>query len=74
MVMATVHLVTRWYPTVTTRQLYDCATPRRADIGNDFAVAADGRPLDPDWVTLPADDPIRRVACEPENRRPNGPA
>jgi len=73
MVMATVHLVTRWYPTVTTRQLYDCETPRRADIGADFAVDEEGRPIDPDWVALPPDDPIRSVACDPEYRRPNGP-
>lgn len=74
MAMATVHLVTRWYPTVTTRQLFDCETPRRADIGRDFAVDADGRPVDPDWIALTLDDPIRRVVCDPQNRRPNGPA
>ena len=74
MAMATVHLVARWYPTVTTRQLYDCATPRRADIGADFAVDEDGRPVDPDWVALAPDDPIRRVVCNPQHRRPNGPA
>ncbi len=74
MVMATVHLVTRWYPTATTRQLYDCQAPRRADIDRGFAVGEDGRPIDPNWVSLEPDDPIRRVACAPEHRRPNGPA
>lgn len=63
MAMATIHLVTRWYPTVTTRQLFDCATPRRADIGADFRVDAEGRPIDPVWVVLDPDDPIRRVVC-----------
>ncbi len=73
MAMAVVYLVTRWYPTAGTLQLYDCATPRRADVGDSLAADAGGRPIDPNWVTLEPDDPVRRVVCEPQPRRPNGP-
>lgn len=73
MALALVHLVTRWYPTVSTQQLYDCATPRRAHVGQALEVDAEGRPIDVDWVTLEPDDPIRRVVCAADNQRPNGP-
>jgi hypothetical protein len=63
MVMAVVYLVTRWYPTAGTLQLYDCETPRRADVGESLEADAEGRPIDPDWVTLEPDDPVRRVVC-----------
>lgn len=72
--LAVVHLVTRWYPTVSTQQLYDCATPRRADVGRSLEVDGNGRPIDVDWVRLESDDPVRRVVCAAEPRRPNGPA
>lgn len=62
--MAIVYLVARWNPTVETRQLYDCAAPRRADAGIAMAVDAAGRPVDPDWVPLPPDDPVRAVVCD----------
>ena len=74
MALAVVHLVTRWYPTVSTRQLYDCASPRRADVGQSLVVDAQGRPVDATWVTLEPDDPIRRVVCAADKERPNGPA
>lgn len=63
MVMAVVYLVTRWYPTAGTLQLYDCATPRRADVGESLRADAQGRPIDPAWVTLAPDDAVRRVVC-----------
>lgn len=66
MVMAVVYLVTRWYPTAGTLQLYDCTMPRRADVGESLRADAQGRPIDPDWVPLEPDDPVRRVVCEAE--------
>ena len=74
MAMAVVHLLTRWYPTVSTQQLYDCALPRRADVGQALEVDAQGRPVDVNWVTLEPDDPIRGVVCGAANERPNGPS
>ncbi|MEZ5863823.1 MAG: hypothetical protein R3D25_07010 [Geminicoccaceae bacterium] len=64
MAMAVVYLVARWNPTIEANQLYDCATPRRADVGVDTQMDAEGRPVDPDWVALPADDPVRRTVCD----------
>ncbi len=64
MAMAVVYLVARWNPTIETNQLYDCATPRRADVSADMQVDAAGKPVDPDWVELPADDPVRLAVCD----------
>ncbi|MCB1992493.1 MAG: hypothetical protein R3D28_11170 [Geminicoccaceae bacterium] len=61
--MAVVYLVARWNPTVEANQLYDCRTPRRADVGADMEVDAEGRPVDPVWVALPPDDPVRLAVC-----------
>jgi hypothetical protein len=72
MVMALVYLVTRWYPTASTLQLYDCETPRRADVGLSLTVDAQGRPVDPDWVMLEPDDPVRIVVCLVERRPADG--
>ena len=69
MAMAVVYLVARWNPTIEANQLYDCATPRRADVGLDLQVDAEGRPVDPDWVTLPADDPVRLAVCDASRGR-----
>lgn len=74
MAMALVYLVTRWYPTVGTLQLYDCVIPRRADVGDSIAAGAGGSAVDPAWVPLEPDDPVRRVVCAQEPRRPNGPS
>lgn len=63
MVMAVVYFVAHWSPTILANQLYDCATPRRADVGTSLKVDAEGRPVDPDWVALPPDDPVRAVVC-----------
>lgn len=68
--MAVVHLVRRWYPTMTTVQLYDCETPRRADVGERLEADAAGRPIDPDWVTVAPDDPVRGVVCGAERPAP----
>lgn len=68
--MADVYLVARWNPTIRAHQLYDCATPRRADVGLDLKVDALGRPIDPPWVKLPPDDPVRRVVCGAGSGKP----
>lgn len=72
MAFAVIYLVTRYYPTVETQQLFDCNEPRRADVGNDFTFDEQGRPVDPDWVTLEPDDPVRRVVCAQEKTSRNG--
>jgi hypothetical protein len=74
MVMALVYLVARWYPTAGTLQLYDCTLPRRADVGESLAADAAGRPIDPSWVTLEPDDPVRRVVCAAPPVSRDGPA
>ncbi len=71
-VMAQIHLLQRYYPTVTINQLYDCSEPRRVEVGADFAVDEQGRPVDPDWVMLEPDDPVRRVVCGQQPTSRNG--
>ncbi len=72
MALAVVHLVTRWYPTANTLQLYDCETPRRTDVVESLVLDAQGRPIDPDWVMLEPDDPVRSVVCVAERRPSDG--
>ncbi len=63
LVMADVHLLQRYYPTVTVAQLYDCSASRRASVGPNLEVDADGRPANADWVEIDADDSIRQIVC-----------
>jgi hypothetical protein len=63
LVMAEVHLLQRYYPTVTLTQLYDCSEPRRAAVGPNLEVDADGRPINANWVEIDADDPLRQIVC-----------
>jgi len=72
LVMAQIHLLQRYYPTVTVTQLYDCSEPRRADVGPDFAVDEQGRPTNTNWVTLEPDDPVRRIVCAEQPTSRNG--
>ncbi len=57
-VQVEVWLVDRFQGSVSVVQVYDCATPRRADLGAG-ASAADAL----DWVRIEADDAVRRAAC-----------
>jgi hypothetical protein len=61
--IAEVAFVTRYYPTITTRQLYDCAAARRADILADTTFGADGLPERIDWIALEPDDAVRSIVC-----------
>lgn len=63
LVMTEVHLLQRYYPTVTLAQLYDCGTPRRATVGPDLEVDAEGRPKNADWVAIDPTDAIRQIVC-----------
>ncbi|TVQ37005.1 MAG: hypothetical protein EA356_04810 [Geminicoccaceae bacterium] len=70
--LAEVAFVERYYPTVSTTQLYDCTTPRRADILPTMMLGADGLPERIDWIRVGDDDPVRRVVCGEVERRRNG--
>ncbi|MFW5679765.1 MAG: hypothetical protein ACOCYE_11620 [Pseudomonadota bacterium] len=61
--LAEVVFVTRYYPTIATRQLYDCAAARRADILSGTPFGADGLPERIDWIALEPDDTVRSVVC-----------
>lgn len=63
LVMADVHLLQRYYPTVTVTQLYDCSEPRRAPVGPDLEVDAGGRPSNAQWVAIDPADAVRRIVC-----------
>ncbi len=71
-VLAEVAFVTRYYPTLTSRQLYDCAAPRRADILPSMDLGGD-RFLDGlVWIELDADDGARAAACGAADTAPTG--
>lgn len=63
LVMAELALLTRYYPTVVTTQLYDCSEPRRADVGPNLTFDEDGRPTNAVWTAIDAEDAVRRVVC-----------
>ncbi len=60
---APVHLVGRFQPTFTSRQLFDCATNRQADADGADA-GPDGLPPPQAWVAVPATDPLLRAVCD----------
>lgn len=62
-VWAEVAFVTRYYPTMRSQQLYDCARPRRADILPSTSFGADGMPEAVTWIELAPDDAVRAAAC-----------
>ena len=64
LVIADVHLVTRFRQTVTTRQVFDCVGHRRADGYAGVTFDAEGRPQGLTWEDLSADDAMLRAACE----------
>ncbi|NRG17470.1 hypothetical protein HPQ64_07205 [Rhizobiales bacterium] len=61
--LAQVHLVTRFSPTGTTRQLFDCNEPRRMVLGEETEFNEEGLPKNPDWEVLPANDPLLEKVC-----------
>lgn len=58
-----VFLVARYMPTLTSVQLFDCTTPRRADAPRGFALDAEGRPVGVEWVPLDAADALLTTVC-----------
>ena len=60
---APVHLVARFQPTFTSRQLFDCANARRADADGADA-GPDGLPPAQAWFAVPADDAMLRAVCD----------
>ncbi len=61
--MIEVFLIGRYMPTASTIQIYDCETPRRADVVRTLEFDADGRPTGAQWIDLDAADPLRRKVC-----------
>jgi hypothetical protein len=61
--MVEVFLIERHMPTFTTTQIFDCDTPRRADVTGNLEFDADGRPVDAEWIRLDAADQYRRSVC-----------
>jgi len=63
LVLAQIHLVTRYQSTVSRWQLYDCGTPRRADI-NGPGDLNPGSLESLDWINLESGDTLREIACQ----------
>ena len=61
--LAQVHLVTRYSPVGTTRQLFDCNEPRRVTVGPETEFDENGLPKNPNWQALPEDDPLLEKVC-----------
>jgi hypothetical protein len=61
--MAEIILLTRYYPTAKSIQLYDCVEPRRMDIDARTSFDENGAPRDPQWVVVAKEDGLRRVVC-----------
>lgn len=63
-VMVDMVLAARWQQSARVKVVFDCARNARADlIGRNVSVAENGEITGADWITLPADDPVLRVAC-----------
>ena len=71
--IAEVFLVVRYMPTVSTLQIYDCETPRRADVVRTLEFDPDGRPIGAQWVPVDPADPIRGKVCASTISRVVGP-
>ena len=61
--MIEVFLIARYMPTLSTVQIFDCRTPRRADVTRDMAYDEDGQPVGAEWVPLEPEDRLRRSVC-----------
>jgi hypothetical protein len=61
--MVEVFLIARQMPTFTTTQIFDCDTPRRADVTGTLEFDADGRPVGAEWIALDATDQPRQSVC-----------
>lgn len=70
-VQAIVIGVARWQPTWTRAMLFDCQTPRRADLGGAPVVDGSGEVVGIDWVPVDAGDDLWRAVCA-GRRSPNG--
>ncbi len=67
LVIADVILVTRFQPTFTATQIFDCAANRRADAHTGITFDAEGRPENAEWVEVAADDALIAAACAPQD-------
>ena len=63
MVMTDLLIMQRLYPTARVAMMLDCTRHARADLLAEQAFAADGRPLDVDWISLRPDHPLLETAC-----------
>lgn len=54
----------RWSRTAKIPVLFDCALGKRADIVDGVEFGDDGDVVGAQWVDMPSDDPVLRVACE----------
>lgn len=62
-VLTRVLLVGRWVPARPFAVVFDCATRRRADLGDEVKLADDGSLVNAQWRTLGDDDPVLEAAC-----------
>jgi hypothetical protein len=60
---ALVHFVARFQPTLSSVQLFDCETLRRADAAAP-GVGADGLPPESEWFPFDPADPLLRAVCD----------
>lgn len=60
--VAEIHLITRHRPTLTVREVFNCAKPARAEAANVAALDAIMNNTAA-WTRLPADDPLLLAVC-----------
>ncbi|WP_425044128.1 hypothetical protein [Primorskyibacter sp. S87] len=58
-----VYFFGRWAPLSKLPVLADCSELRRANLADGAEFDADGTILNPDWITVSADDPIVKAMC-----------
>ncbi len=54
----------RWTRTAKVPALFDCAGSRRADIVDGVDFGDNGEVVGVDWIAVPENDPVLKVACE----------
>ncbi|NSX55499.1 hypothetical protein [Parasulfitobacter algicola] len=53
----------RWAPVQQVPVVFDCATARRADVGDGMQFGPEGQIINVDWIGLEDDNPVLKTAC-----------